>query len=95
VIIKPKAELSRKVVDQTDEARPTREAGDTSVEVGFKMASRVTSRESRMIPEESMPSIPSMESSQSSVKRFDQVDQEVEPGISHGQFCAAIEISFE
>jgi hypothetical protein len=57
VIIKPKAELSRKVVDQTDEARPTREAGDTSVEVGFKMASRVTSRESRMIPEESIESV--------------------------------------
>jgi hypothetical protein len=60
VIIKPKAELSRKVVDQTDEARPTREAGDTSVEVGFKMASRVTSRESRMIPEESIESIHSI-----------------------------------
>jgi hypothetical protein len=44
-------------VDQTDEARPTREAGDTSVEVGLKMASRVSSRESRMIPEKSMESI--------------------------------------
>jgi hypothetical protein len=31
--------------------RPTREAVDTSVEVGFNLASRITSRESRMISE--------------------------------------------
>jgi hypothetical protein len=44
-------------MDRTDETRPAREAGDTSVEVGFNLASRVTSRESRRIPEESMESI--------------------------------------
>jgi hypothetical protein len=42
-------------MDQTDEARLTREAGDTSV--GFNLAGRVTSGESRMIREESMESI--------------------------------------
>jgi hypothetical protein len=37
--------------DRTDEARLTREAGDTSVEVGFNLASRVTSRESQTVSE--------------------------------------------
>ncbi len=36
-------------MDQTDETRLAREAGDTSVEVWFNLASRVTSRESRRV----------------------------------------------